>query len=187
MGDPKRHRKKYSKPSHPWIKERIETEKVIVKEYGIRRKQELWKMESILTNLQYLAKNIIGSASPQSEKEKVQLLARVYRLGLLPKDARVEDILNLKLKNILERRLETIVQKKKMAHTMLQARQFITHGHISVNGKKITAPSHLVTIEEEGKIIYAPFSTVKEALIIKPQKPSTESKEAKEAKPASAA
>ena len=84
--------------------------------------------------------------------EKKQLLGRLYLLGLLKKDSKVEDVLNLTLKDIMERRLQTLVYRKNMAKTILQARQFITHEHISISSRKITAPSYLVSIEEEPNI-----------------------------------
>ncbi len=152
MGDPKRQRKKFSTPSHPWQKERIEEEKKILKEYGLRRKYEVWKMDSMLKKFLHRAKTIIGERTAQSEIEKKQLLERLYRLGLLKQDSKVEDVLNLRLKNILERRLQTLVCKKQLAKTMRQARQFITHEHIAVGSRKITTPSYLVSIEEEPKI-----------------------------------
>ncbi|MBS3096137.1 30S ribosomal protein S4 [Candidatus Woesearchaeota archaeon] len=152
MGDPKRQRKKFSTPSHPWQKERIEEEKKILKEYGLRRKYEVWKMDSLLKKFLHRAKTIIGERTSQSEIEKKQLLQRLYMLGLLKKDSKVEDVLNLRLKNILERRLQTLVCKKQLAKTMRQARQFITHEHVAVGSRKITTPSYLVSIEEEPKI-----------------------------------
>ena len=152
MGDPKRQRKKFSTPSHPWQKERIEEEKKILKEYGLRRKYEVWKMDSMLKKFLHRAKTIIGERTAQSEIEKKQLLERLYRLGLLKQDSKVEDVLNLRLKNILERRLQTLGCKKQLAKTMRQARQFITHEHIAVGSRKITTPSYLVSIEEEPKI-----------------------------------
>ena len=149
MGDPKKQRKKFSKPSHPWNKERILIEKDILAQYGLRRKYEIWKMESVLKKLQHQAKSIIGSKTLQAEREKAQLLNRVYAMGLLPKNSRVEGILNLTLKDILERRLQTLVFKKKICSTVLQARQFIVHEHVSINDKKITTPSYIVMINEE--------------------------------------
>lgn len=152
MGDPKKQRKKFSKPSHPWQKERIEAEKGIRDQYGLRRKYEIWKMDSMLKNFLHRAKTIIGERTAQSEIEKTELLSRLYLLGLLKKGSKIEDILNLTLKDVLERRLQTLVYRKQMSKTMLQARQFITHRHIAVGNKKITIPSHLVSIEEEPHI-----------------------------------
>ena len=152
MGDPRKQRKKFSKPGHPWQKERIETEKEISKQYGLRRKYEIWKMDSILKKFLHRAKTIIGERTLQSEMEKKQLLNRLYLLGLLKSDSKIEDVLNLTLKDIMERRLQTLVYRKKIAKTVLQSRQFITHEHIEVNGGKITAPSYLVSIEEESNI-----------------------------------
>ncbi len=152
MGDPKKQRKKFSKPVHPWQKERIAAEKGVLEQYGLRRKYEIWKMDSLLRKLLHRAKIIIGERTSQSDIEKKQLLERLYHLGLLKRDSKVEDILNLTLKDILERRLQTLVYKKNIAKTMLQAREFITHEHIAVGNRKITTPSYLVSIEEEPQI-----------------------------------
>jgi small subunit ribosomal protein S4 len=152
MGDPKRHRKKFSTPNHPWEKDRIEAEKGIIKQYGLRRKDEIWKMDSLLKKSLNRAKTLIGQRTSQSELEKKQLLERLNSLGLLKKDAKVEDVLNLSLNDVLERRLQTLVVRKKLANTMMQARQFITHEHVAVGSKKITAPSYLVSVEEEPNI-----------------------------------
>ena len=152
MGDPKKQRKKFSTPSHPWQKERIEAEKELLKQYGLRRKYEIWKMDSMLKKFLNRAKIIIGEKSSQSEIEKKELLDRLYLLGLLKKDSKVEDVLNLTLKDFLERRLQTLVYRKQISKTMRQAREFITHRHITVGNKKITVPSYLVSIEEEPHI-----------------------------------
>ena len=67
MGDPKKQRKKFSKPGHPWQKERIAEEREIVKQYGLRRKYEVWKMDSMLKKFLHRAKTIIGEKSSQSD------------------------------------------------------------------------------------------------------------------------
>ena len=50
------------------------------------------------------------------------------------------------LLRILETRLDNVVYRASMAYTREQARQMISHGHILVNGKKVTIPSFLVKI-----------------------------------------
>jgi ribosomal protein S4 len=42
---------------------------------------------------------------------------------------------------LLERRLDTVVYRAKFVPTMFAARQFINHGHIKVNGKRVTIAS----------------------------------------------
>ena len=44
MGDPRKTRKKYDTPQHPWQKERMDQESVFLKEYGLKNKKEIWKM-----------------------------------------------------------------------------------------------------------------------------------------------
>ena len=83
MGSPKKQRKKFSAPSHPWQKERILKEQELVREYGLKRKYEIWKMSSILKNFTIQAKNLITTKTTQSEKERSQLLKKLSSLGLI--------------------------------------------------------------------------------------------------------
>jgi small subunit ribosomal protein S4 len=45
---------------------------------------------------------------------------------------------------LLERRLDNVVYRLRMASSRAQARQLVTHGHIQVNGRKVSIPSYLV-------------------------------------------
>lgn len=175
MGAPKRQRKKFSKPSHPWQKERILAEQELLKEYGLNRKYEIWKMNSILKNFTKQAKNLVTIKNPQIERERNQLLTKLSSLGLMGKEAKLEDVLSLTLKDIMERRLQTLVYRKNMAKSFRQARQFIVHEHISLGDKTITAPSYLVPIEDEGNIQFAQGSLLMdtnhpERVIVKKEK-----------------
>lgn len=55
---------------------------------------------------------------------------------------------SLKLYRTLESRLDNIVFRAGFAHTRALARQMVSHGHILVNGRRITVPSHLVKIND---------------------------------------
>lgn len=149
MGDPRRLKKKYSAPIHPWQAARIQEEKEIKKEYGLKNKLEIWKATSKLKNFANQAKKLIALTGKQAEKETIQLLTKLKRLAILEEDAQLSDVLGLTVRSILERRLETLVCKKGLARSPKQARQFITHRHILVNGVKVTAPGYLVPREKE--------------------------------------
>ncbi len=58
------------------------------------------------------------------------------------------------LLSILERRLDNVVFRLKLATSRAQARQIIVHGHIYVNGRKVYTPSFLVSVGDE--IMLAP-------------------------------
>lgn len=45
---------------------------------------------------------------------------------------------------LLESRLDNIVYRLGLAHTRRQARQFVSHGHIVVNGRRVNIPSYRV-------------------------------------------
>lgn len=158
MGDPKRQRKKYSTPVHPWLADRIAAEKVLHKDYGLKNQKEIWKAASLVKNFAAQAKRIIAEKTEQAKKEETQLLNRLQKLGFEMKN--MEDVLGLKTTDILEKRLQTIVFKRGLARTMRQARQFIRHGHILVGGKKITVPGFLVPKSLEPSIGFAVSSSL---------------------------
>ena len=55
----------------------------------------------------------------------------------------------LKLLQYLEMRLDNVVYKLGLASTRAQARQFVTHGHIRLNGKNHNIPSYIVKPNDE--------------------------------------
>ncbi len=94
------------------------------------------------------------------------------RLGLLKPDGGIDDVLALKTTDFLDRRLQTFVNRSGLTSTIGQARQLITHGHVRIRGRKVTAPSYLVRAEEEKDI------TLVNPDIITPKKSSKKVKEA---------
>ncbi|HET6375564.1 MAG TPA: 30S ribosomal protein S4 [Methylocella sp.] len=49
---------------------------------------------------------------------------------------------------LLERRLDTIVYRAKFVPTVFAARQFISHGHVKVNGRRVNIPSQLLKTDD---------------------------------------
>jgi small subunit ribosomal protein S4 len=71
---------------------------------------------------------------------------------------------------MLERRLDAIVYRAKFAPTPFAARQLVSHGHVSVNGKRVTVPSFPV---KDGGVIELKAKARDLALVIEAVK-STE-------------
>jgi small subunit ribosomal protein S4 len=67
---------------------------------------------------------------------------------------------------LLERRLDTVVYRAKFVATPFAARQFVNHGHIRVNGKRVTIPSYrlragdLVEIKDKSKELGAVLEAI---------------------------
>jgi small subunit ribosomal protein S4 len=56
------------------------------------------------------------------------------------------------LVELLERRLDAVVYRAKFVPTVFAARQFVNHGHIQVNGKRVNIPSYQIKDGDEIKI-----------------------------------
>lgn len=158
MGDPKKQHKKFRTPKHPWQKDRLDTELRILGRYGLRNKREIWKSRTKIEDFRQTAKNLLALSAEEAEKKQVELMNKLNRLGLLPENASLDDVLSLTVEDLLERRLQTIVVHKGLASTLDQARQFIAHGHIAITGVRVTSPSHIVLRKEEDEISFSPTS-----------------------------
>lgn len=154
MGDLKRFRRKYQTPAHPWNKVRLDIERELERTYGLKSKKEQWKMTSLLKRYKDQAKKLITNTTPQGKKEMQQMMEKLIRLGLLKLGAGVDDILSLTVKDVMERRLQTILYRKGLAHTQKQARQLIVHRHVAIGSTERTFPSYLVSVEEEPLIAF---------------------------------
>ncbi len=160
MGDPKKSRRKWISPGHPWIKERLQEELELMGKYGLRNKREIWVAEAVVRNFRMRARSLLALPEPERSQAAKSLLDRLYRMGLINRDATLDDVLGLTVENVLERRLQTMVFRKGLAKTVYQARQLVVHGHIAVGGRRVTSPGYLVPREEEGLIGYASGSSV---------------------------
>ncbi|MBI4715275.1 MAG: 30S ribosomal protein S4 [Nitrospirae bacterium] len=87
------------------------------------------------------------------EKQKVKriygVLERQFR-GYFDKAARKKGITGEQLLQMLDRRLDSVVYRMGFTASRNESRQFVRHGHVQVNGKKVNIPSYLV---DEGDVI----------------------------------
>lgn len=181
MGDPKFSRRKYDTPSHPWRIERITTENEIVRKYGLKNKTEIWKVQSLLRTFRKRARDLqakIRYGDKQAEKERDEFIRRLDSMGVVSKEATLDDILLLDLESLMARRLQTMAYLKGFSNSAKQARQFIVHGHIAVKGKKVTIPGYMVKRSEEEFLGYLTYSPLADDL--HPARPKDEMAEAPE-------
>jgi len=139
----KRQSKKYSKPRKPFDKARIEEENILKEKYGLKNKREIWKADAAIRRIRNLAKQLITA----SNKEQQAFVDGLQKKGFGVNS--IADALALDKENWLKRRLQTIVFVKKLTTTPKQARQFVTHKHVSIDNQTVNIPSYQVSLEEE--------------------------------------
>jgi small subunit ribosomal protein S4 len=158
MGDPRRLKKKFKKPRHPYIKERILEELEFVGKYGLRNKREFWKMRTMLANWRKLARESRKLPREKAVEVQQELIKKLNRLGVLGSEAVFDDLLLISIEDLLKRRLQTLVFERGLAKTVYEARQRIIHKHIAIGDKIVNSPSHIVLKENEDYIRFAPSS-----------------------------
>ena len=189
MGDPKFSRRSYDTPSNPWQGERIKKEVEIVREYGLKNKTEVWKAQTILRNFRKQSRELqarIRGGDAQAKIESDALIKKCSRMGLLPvTGSDLNDILILSENDILARRLQTVVYEKGLSSTIKQARQMITHGHIHINGHRVTVPGYIVSREEEASVVFndaSPFTDDMHPMRVSPEQAAANAAAKNEAK-----
>jgi ribosomal protein uS4 len=149
MGSPKKLRKGWSRPKKPFDRARLEYEAELKKEYGFKRKREIWKIKQKFKNIKRRARTILAT---HDENEKKVLMEKLQKYGIADKNASIDDVLNLSLEAFCNRRLQTVVLKKGMANTNGHARQIITHRKILIGETIVDMPNYMVSLEDEKKI-----------------------------------
>ncbi|MDQ5890470.1 MAG: small subunit ribosomal protein [Candidatus Dependentiae bacterium] len=100
------------------------------------------------------------------EKQKLRFLYGVSEKQfrtLFEKISRQKGITGENFMIALERRLDNVVYRLKLASTRKQSRQLVVHGHVLINGLRVKSPSVLVEIGDN--IALAPRSQSKEAFV----------------------
>src|SRR5438270_7854603 len=86
---------------------------------------------------------VLGYGEQLREKQKVKriygMLERQFRL-YFERAMRMKEVTGENLLSLLERRLDNVVYRLGYATSRAQARQFVTHGHVLVNGRKVDIP-----------------------------------------------
>ena len=95
---------------------------------------------------------IMGYGLQLREKQKVKrmygILERQFRL-YFERAVRQKGVTGENLLSQLERRLDNVVLRLGLAASPAQARQFVRHGHVRLNGRKANVPSMLVRAGDE--------------------------------------
>ena len=167
-----RKKKLYVRPRKLYEKKRIAEENALLEKYGLKNKREVWKA---LAKVNYYRHRAMALAKQSQEEQKV-LFTKLNAIGLPVKS--IADILALKVEDILQRRLPTIVFKQKLAQTPQQARQMVVHKKVLIDGKAVDVPSYLVHVNEETHI------TVKASRPKKPKEAQPEQAQPAQAAPA---
>lgn len=137
---------KFSRPKKAYEATRIKEENALVDKYGLKNKREIWKT---IAKVNYFRKRAKALAKSSLEEQEV-LFNKLRAIGL--KINTVADVLALKIEDLLERRLPTVVFKKNLAKTTRHARQLVTHKKVMIDGKVNNTPSYIVSVDEESKI-----------------------------------
>ena len=152
------------KPKRPFEKERIAGEMMLVGEYGLKNKKEVQRVQFTLSKIRKAARELLTleANNPKRIFEGDALLKRLFRLGLIKEDEfKLDYVLGLTLSQFMDRRLQTVVVKRKMANSVHHARILIRQRHIAVQKQLVNIPSYMVRTASENHIQLAPNSVLK--------------------------
>jgi len=150
-------------PKRPFEKERLDQELMLLGQYGLKNKREVWRVQLTLAKIRKAARELLTleETAPRRIFEGNALIRRMVRLGLLNEtEKKLDFVLGLTLQKFLERRLQTKVFKKNMARSIHHARVLIRQRHIRVGRQIVNVPSFNVRVDSEKYIEFDPNSSL---------------------------
>ena len=157
MGDyPKNSRKLWRKPKRPLNYDLLNEELHVLGTFGLKNKRELWKAHTELSRVRNQARSLLALTRDVRSKKEPTLMKSLGRIGLVKDNSTLDDVLNLKVTDLLARRLQTVIQKKASIKSPYLARQVVVHGHVMIGERVVTVPSYTVTVEEEEEVHLTP-------------------------------
>ncbi len=106
----------------------------------------------------------------QKAKRLYGLLEKQFHMYYVMAD-KMRGVVGENMLSLIERRLDNVVYRMGIATSRAQSRQFVNHGLITVNGKRVDIASYLVKVGDviaikENKKEKAPFVALKEAKVV---------------------
>lgn len=136
-----------------WTTDQLSSELYILGSYGLRNKRELWKAQTEIARIRNQARQLLALPAEVRHEKETQLLTFLNRLSLVQPSATLDDVLSLKVEDLLDRRLQTIVMKKSAIKSPYLARQLVVHRHVTIGNRRVNIPGYLVRKDEEDKIM----------------------------------
>ena len=164
MGDPKLPRRAWRKPKRPLNYDLKVEELRLLGTFGLKTKRELWKARTELSRVRNQARSLLALGREVREERESILMKSLARIGLVGDGSTLDDVLNLDIKDLLERRLQAVVMKRLNFKTPYQARQAVVHGHVMIGDRVVTIPSYTVDVGEESSVRLLPGSAYADIL-----------------------
>merc|ERR1712086_996694 len=145
-------------PRRAYDKERLDAELKMIGQFGLKNKREIWRNGLILSKVRATARTLLtkDEKDPQRIFEGQALMRRMIRYGILDEDKqRLDYVLELKVENVMERRLQTLVFKRSLAKSIHHARVLIRQRHIRVGHQIVDVPSFMVRVESQPHIEFS--------------------------------
>merc|ERR1719352_1867836 len=145
-------------PRRAYDKERLDKELQMIGTYGLKTNREIWRVGLILSKVRAVARRLLTLEERDPERifQGQALMRRMIRYGILDEDKqRLDYVLELKVENVMERRLQTLVFKRGLAKSIHHARVLIRQRHIRVGRQIVNVPSFMVRVESQPHIEFA--------------------------------
>jgi small subunit ribosomal protein S9e len=158
------HTKTSDRPRKLFDRDRQDREIKLAGEYGLKNKREIWRIQLVLAKIRKRARELLTleEGNPIRVFEGQALMTKLFKYGLLDKEAEqgLDFALSLTIERFLERRLQTLVYKNKLANSVHEARTKIFGRHIRVSNRIVDVASYMVSVDNETKIELNPYSAL---------------------------
>eukprot|EP00826_Nyctotherus_ovalis_P053515 TRINITY_DN6970_c0_g1_i7.p2 TRINITY_DN6970_c0_g1~~TRINITY_DN6970_c0_g1_i7.p2 ORF type:complete len:181 (-),score=46.65 TRINITY_DN6970_c0_g1_i7:52-594(-) len=151
---------------YSWKSERSHHEVQVMRRYHIQNREDYDKYNKLCGNItQVVAKTkLLNEKDPARIQITRSLLRKLYEMGVIPTEQRLELCEKIPVSAFCRRRLPVVMVRLKMAQTLKEAVTYIEQGHIKVGVETVTDPAFFVTRSMEDFITWQKDSKIRQKL-----------------------
>ena len=130
-----------------WTSSDSARENVILRRYGIEKREDYIKYNKIVGKIRQMCHKLIqlNEKDPFRTKSTQLLLQKLYNMGLITTMKSLSVCESVTASAFCRRRLPVVMVRQHMAQTLRVAIQYVRQGHVRVGPETITDPAFLVT------------------------------------------
>ncbi|KAG0437394.1 U3 small nucleolar ribonucleoprotein IMP3 [Dictyocoela muelleri] len=129
-----------------WRETHTAREQFLISRYKIRDREDIYKYKQIVTKIKQLCDQIALLKKDDGTRIFLtrEIISKLFNMGLIGSRSLV-DCAKIKISNFCERRITTIMVKKKMVSNLTDAVRFVEHGHVMVGSHVVVDPSTIIS------------------------------------------
>lgn len=146
-----------------WSKTNTTREHIVTSRFNLSNRDDYKRYNRIVGMIRKLSENLARLADNDSTKILIskKLINLLYNTGII-ENRKLSDCAQVSVTSLCQRRLPSVMVKRKLVQKILDADKFVQHGHVRIGCKVINDPSTIVSLGMEEFVSWTDSSKIRQ-------------------------